>query len=122
MELVLLVTPTTPKERMATIATASQGFVYLVSIAGVTGARANVATNVEKLIADLQGALNRIASARHRFPVLLFRTPPTLLPFPPMHCMAHNPKSELTHHPFPLFSRSLSLSLSLSLSHIFPLR
>ena len=82
MELVLLVTPTTPKERMATIATASQGFVYLVSIAGVTGARANVATNVEKLIADLQGALNRIASARHRFPVLLFRTPPTLLPFP----------------------------------------
>merc|ERR1712039_1085454 len=39
LELVLLVTPTTPKERMSTIAQASQGFVYLVSLAGVTGTR-----------------------------------------------------------------------------------
>ena len=37
IELVLLVTPTTPEARMAKIAAASEGFVYLVSLAGVTG-------------------------------------------------------------------------------------
>ena len=34
LELVLLTTPTTPKERMQAIAKASQGFVYLVSVTG----------------------------------------------------------------------------------------
>jgi tryptophan synthase alpha chain len=34
LELVLLTTPTTPKARMAEIAKASQGFVYLVSVTG----------------------------------------------------------------------------------------
>lgn len=34
LELVLLATPTTPKARMADIARASQGFVYLVSVTG----------------------------------------------------------------------------------------
>ena len=37
LEAVLLVTPTTPKERMRAIAAASHGFVYLVSLTGVTG-------------------------------------------------------------------------------------
>ena len=55
LELVLLVTPTTPKNRMATIAEASQGFVYLVSLSGVTGARAKVASNVQELIDQLHG-------------------------------------------------------------------
>lgn len=36
MELVLLTTPTTPRERMQAIAKASQGFVYLVSVTGAT--------------------------------------------------------------------------------------
>ena len=54
LELVMLVTPTTPKERMGTIANASQGFVYLVSLAGVTGTRATVADNVQELLSDLQ--------------------------------------------------------------------
>lgn len=35
LELVLLTTPTTPLERAKRIAAASQGFVYLVSVAGV---------------------------------------------------------------------------------------
>ena len=35
LELVLLTTPTTPRERMQAIAKASQGFVYLVSVTGV---------------------------------------------------------------------------------------
>jgi len=59
LELVLLVTPTTPKERMSTIAKASQGFVYLVSLAGVTGTRDSVAGNVENLLKDLQESTDK---------------------------------------------------------------
>ena len=59
LELVLLVTPTTPKERMSTIAQASEGFVYLVSLAGVTGTRATVADNVKDLLSDLQGSTDK---------------------------------------------------------------
>ena len=54
IELVLLVTPTTPEARMAKIAAASEGFVYLVSLAGVTGARAEVSDRVEELIQQLK--------------------------------------------------------------------
>lgn len=50
LELVLLVTPTTPKQRMADIARASQGFVYLVSVTGVTGVQERVQARVEGLI------------------------------------------------------------------------
>jgi tryptophan synthase alpha chain len=39
LALVRLVTPTTPPERAATIAAKSTGFLYCVSVAGVTGAR-----------------------------------------------------------------------------------
>jgi len=53
IELVLLTTPTTPKSRMAEIAKASQGFVYLVSVTGVTGVRTSVQTRVEQLVEDL---------------------------------------------------------------------
>lgn len=59
LELVLLVTPTTPKERMSTIANASEGFVYLVSLAGVTGTRATVADNVQDLLKDLQDSTDK---------------------------------------------------------------
>jgi hypothetical protein len=40
LELVLLTTPTTPQSRMADIARASQGFVYLVSVTGKAAAAA----------------------------------------------------------------------------------
>lgn len=59
IELVLLTTPTTPKERMDTIAQASQGFVYLVSLTGVTGARASVETRVESLLQELRQVTNK---------------------------------------------------------------
>ena len=36
---IFLVAPTTPKERIATIAKATTGFLYLVSVKGVTGSR-----------------------------------------------------------------------------------
>jgi tryptophan synthase alpha chain len=53
LELVLLATPTTPKARMADIARASQGFVYLVSVTGVTGVQERVQARVEGLIQSL---------------------------------------------------------------------
>ncbi|MCO5606355.1 hypothetical protein L7F22_060543 [Adiantum nelumboides] len=54
LELVLLTTPTSPKERMLEISRASQGFVYLVSLTGVTGARSQVNSRVESLLQDLK--------------------------------------------------------------------
>lgn len=54
LELVLLTTPTTPYDRMKLIAETSQGFVYLVSVTGVTGVRVNVEARVEGLISELK--------------------------------------------------------------------
>ncbi|KAK6937596.1 Tryptophan synthase, alpha chain [Dillenia turbinata] len=54
IELVLLTTPTTPKERMKAIVEAAEGFVYLVSSVGVTGARGTVSAAVESLLQDIK--------------------------------------------------------------------
>jgi tryptophan synthase alpha chain len=54
IEATLLVAPTSPVERIKAIATKSQGFIYLVSVTGVTGMRSQVATRVEELIANLR--------------------------------------------------------------------
>ena len=59
LELVLLITPTTPRERMEAIARASQGFVYLVSVAGVTGARAANEGRLQDLIAAAREAARK---------------------------------------------------------------
>ncbi|KAI4373132.1 hypothetical protein MLD38_011291 [Melastoma candidum] len=54
IELVLLTTPTTPTSRMKSIVEASEGFVYLVSSVGVTGARASVSERVQALLNDIK--------------------------------------------------------------------
>ena len=54
LELVLLVAPTSSSERMAAIAQQSQGFIYLVSVTGVTGVRAQVGNRVQGLLAELR--------------------------------------------------------------------
>ncbi|CAN6322300.1 unnamed protein product [Urochloa humidicola] len=54
LELVLLTTPATPEERMKEITKASEGFIYLVSVNGVTGPRANVSTRVESLLQEVK--------------------------------------------------------------------
>lgn len=58
LDLVLLVAPTTPAERMARIAERSRGFVYLVSVTGVTGER----SALEGRVGDLVSQLNHAAS------------------------------------------------------------
>ena len=53
IEVTLLVAPTSPQERIKAIAAQSQGFIYLVSVTGVTGMRTAVANNVSQLLEDL---------------------------------------------------------------------
>ncbi|KAF9604171.1 hypothetical protein IFM89_003917 [Coptis chinensis] len=54
IEMVLLTTPTTPTERMKPIVEAAEGFVYLVSSVGVTGARASVSSRVQSLLQEIK--------------------------------------------------------------------
>lgn len=59
IELVLLTTPTTPTNRMKAIVDASEGFVYLVSSVGVTGARASVSDKVQTLLQEIKEATTK---------------------------------------------------------------
>ena len=54
IELVLLVAPTSSRDRMEKIAQQSQGFIYLVSVTGVTGTRTQVSDRVRPLLQDLR--------------------------------------------------------------------
>ena len=54
IDLVLLVAPTTPKDRMKKIAETSNGFTYLVSVTGVTGERSSLEENVGTLVKQLK--------------------------------------------------------------------
>ncbi|MEN9207707.1 MAG: tryptophan synthase subunit alpha [Gloeomargarita sp. GMQP_bins_120] len=53
IELTLLAAPTSPPERLAAIARRSQGFIYLVSITGVTGMRQKLSEKLPQLLAQL---------------------------------------------------------------------
>jgi tryptophan synthase alpha chain len=59
IEVTLLVAPTTPKDRLATIAQQSQGFIYLVSITGVTGIRTQMEERVQDLLLDLRSVTDK---------------------------------------------------------------
>ena len=54
IDLILLVAPTTPFERMRTISNCTKGFTYLVSVTGVTGERNKMENRVENLITKLK--------------------------------------------------------------------
>jgi len=54
MDLILLVAPTTPFERMKKISNHTKGFTYLVSVTGVTGERNKMENRVENLIIKLK--------------------------------------------------------------------
>ena len=54
IDLILLVAPTTPFERMKSISNKTKGFTYLVSVTGVTGERNKMGNRVENLITKLK--------------------------------------------------------------------
>lgn len=59
VEIILLVAPTTPKARFEAIAQHSQGFIYLVSVTGVTGMRTSIESRVQTLLTDLRGVTDK---------------------------------------------------------------
>ncbi len=54
LDLVLLVAPTTPKDRIKRIAEISNGFIYLVSVTGVTGERSVLDDRVKTLVKQIK--------------------------------------------------------------------
>ena len=54
LSLVPLVAPTTEGERLARIAREASGFIYTVSVTGVTGARADLPVELAKRLSDLR--------------------------------------------------------------------
>lgn len=54
IEVILLVAPTSSKDRIEAIAHSSQGFIYLVSLTGVTGMRSQIQERVKDLIIEMR--------------------------------------------------------------------
>ena len=54
LAVVYLVAPTTPPARRASVAARSGGFLYCVSLVGVTGARTSLPTTVGRLVRDVR--------------------------------------------------------------------
>ncbi|MCU0541091.1 MAG: tryptophan synthase subunit alpha [Oscillatoriaceae cyanobacterium Prado104] len=59
IELTLLVAPTSPKSRIEAIARQSQGFIYLVSVTGVTGMREGLGMRVQELLQELRSVTEK---------------------------------------------------------------
>ena len=54
VEVILLIAPTSSQERIEMIAQKSQGFIYLVSVTGVTGVRSQVQGRVKDLLGQIR--------------------------------------------------------------------
>jgi tryptophan synthase alpha chain len=54
LDLVPLVAPTTPRDRAAQIARSARGFLYYVTVTGVTGARAALPEDLEARLSELR--------------------------------------------------------------------
>ncbi|HEY9652597.1 MAG TPA: tryptophan synthase subunit alpha, partial [Coleofasciculaceae cyanobacterium] len=59
IEVTLLVAPTTPQDRIDAIAQQSQGFIYLVSVTGVTGMRSQIESRVQDILQQMRGVTNK---------------------------------------------------------------
>ncbi len=59
IEVILLVAPTSPQDRIAAIALQSQGFIYLVSTTGVTGVRTQIQARVKDLVVELRNVTDK---------------------------------------------------------------
>ncbi len=58
LPLIHMLAPTTPDDRMATIAGHARGFIYLVSVTGTTGVRQSVTDGLDTLIARVRRYTN----------------------------------------------------------------
>lgn len=59
IEVILLVAPTSPKERIEAIALQSQGFIYLVSVTGVTGMRTQIESRVQDILLQMRAVTDK---------------------------------------------------------------
>lgn len=59
IEVILLVTPTSSPERIKAIAEKSRGFIYLVSVTGVTGIRSQLHTGIKDVITKIRSVTNK---------------------------------------------------------------
>ena len=59
MDLIYLLTPTSTEERIQLIAEKSRGFIYLVSVTGVTGARDNLPLDLEAFVTKVRGMTDK---------------------------------------------------------------
>jgi tryptophan synthase alpha chain len=58
LKLIQLITPTTPRERAAEIARSTTGFIYYVSVAGITGERTTLPPDIAEAVAWLRTQTN----------------------------------------------------------------
>ncbi|MEF3274332.1 MAG: tryptophan synthase subunit alpha [Chloroflexus sp.] len=58
LDLIMFVAPTTPPNRIAQIVAQASGFLYIVSLTGVTGARQALASNLDNLIINVRQQTN----------------------------------------------------------------
>lgn len=56
LDLIYLLAPTSPDKRVRLVAEKSRGFIYLVSVAGVTGARDRLPEDLSRFIGRVRGA------------------------------------------------------------------
>ena len=59
VEVILLVAPTSSQDRIKAIARQSQGFIYLVSVTGVTGMRSQMQSRVQHLLTDMRNITDK---------------------------------------------------------------
>ncbi|MBE9051656.1 tryptophan synthase subunit alpha [Nostocales cyanobacterium LEGE 11386] len=59
IDLTLLVAPTSSAERIEAIARSSQGFIYLVSVTGVTGMRSQMESRVSDLLQEIRSVTDK---------------------------------------------------------------
>jgi tryptophan synthase alpha chain len=59
LDLVYLLSPTSTAERIKLVAEKSHGFIYMVSLTGVTGARDNMKLDIDNFIADVRKATDK---------------------------------------------------------------
>ncbi|MFI5934356.1 tryptophan synthase subunit alpha [Actinoplanes sp. NPDC051494] len=71
IDLTLLATPATPDDRLREICRRSRGFVYAVSVMGVTGERTTLAPGALDLAARLKTLLTPAPGGPQRLPVLI---------------------------------------------------